>query len=180
MDLGSLTWLYNFKEPDGQIMGWIQKLSTYDFKIVYRSGSKHVSADALSRIVVQNKDFCKQEENIEIPTTDTDVHCGQTTKFWISRWDLLGIKNAMSFVYWEDRPTYSRCRICDLCKIQLQDIKASIGLGKEPKCVHLTGKKRGKELLIMSKKRRTQSIRNDTSLNLMLREVDLKEFKNKM
>ncbi|CAC5363768.1 unnamed protein product [Mytilus coruscus] len=59
-DRGSLTWLYKFKDPDGQKMRWIQQLSSYDFKIVHIPGSKHENADALSRIVVDNKEFCKQ------------------------------------------------------------------------------------------------------------------------
>ena len=59
-DHGSLTWLYKFKDPDGQVMRWIQQLSCYDFKIVHRPGTKHGNADALSRIVVNDQEFCKQ------------------------------------------------------------------------------------------------------------------------
>ena len=48
-DHGSLTWLFNFKEPEGQIARWLQLLSTYDFTIQHRPGSSHKNADALSR-----------------------------------------------------------------------------------------------------------------------------------
>ncbi|VDI51821.1 Hypothetical predicted protein [Mytilus galloprovincialis] len=59
-DHGSLTWLYRFREPDGQISRWIQQISAYDFKIVHRPGKKHSNADALSRIKIKEQDFCTQ------------------------------------------------------------------------------------------------------------------------
>ena len=49
-DHGSLTWLWNFKEPEGQTARWIERLQEYDFSIVYRLGKNHANADALSRI----------------------------------------------------------------------------------------------------------------------------------
>ena len=49
-DHNSLTWLLNFKEPQGQLARWIEELSQYDLEIQYRKGSKHANADALSRI----------------------------------------------------------------------------------------------------------------------------------
>ena len=32
-DHGSLTWLHNFKDPDGQLARWIISLQEFDFKI---------------------------------------------------------------------------------------------------------------------------------------------------
>ena len=49
-DHGSLTWLMNFKNIEGQLARWLEELSQYDMKIVHRSGAKHTNADALSRI----------------------------------------------------------------------------------------------------------------------------------
>ena len=49
-DHNSLTWLLNFKEPQGQLARWIEELSQYDLEIQYRKGSKHANADALARI----------------------------------------------------------------------------------------------------------------------------------
>ncbi|CAG2185033.1 unnamed protein product [Mytilus edulis] len=60
MDHGSLTWLYRFREPDGQISRLIQQKSAYDLKIVHRPGNKHSNADALSRIKIKEQDFCTQ------------------------------------------------------------------------------------------------------------------------
>ena len=49
-DHGSLRWLYNFKEPEGQIARWLETLGMYDFKIIHRPGRQHSNADALSRL----------------------------------------------------------------------------------------------------------------------------------
>ncbi|GBN12768.1 Retrovirus-related Pol polyprotein from transposon 297, partial [Araneus ventricosus] len=48
-DHASLRWLLNFKEPEGQIARWIQRLQEYDFEIQHRKGTSHGNADALSR-----------------------------------------------------------------------------------------------------------------------------------
>ena len=34
-DHGSLTWLRNFKEPEGQLAHWLEKLDKYDFTIIH-------------------------------------------------------------------------------------------------------------------------------------------------
>ncbi|GFU80425.1 retrovirus-related Pol polyprotein from transposon 412 [Trichonephila clavipes] len=44
-----LTWLLNFKNPEGQIARWIQRLQEYDVEIRLRKGSALGNADALSR-----------------------------------------------------------------------------------------------------------------------------------
>ena len=49
-DHGSLTWLRNFKNPEGQLARWLEQLQEYDFSIVHRPGRRHHNADALSRI----------------------------------------------------------------------------------------------------------------------------------
>ncbi|GBM79164.1 Retrovirus-related Pol polyprotein from transposon 297, partial [Araneus ventricosus] len=40
-DHASLRWLLNFKEPEGQIARWIQRLQEYDFEIQHRKGTSH-------------------------------------------------------------------------------------------------------------------------------------------
>lgn len=49
-DHGSLAWLMNFKNIEGQLARWLEELSQYDMKILHRPGVKHANADALSRI----------------------------------------------------------------------------------------------------------------------------------
>ena len=53
-DHGSLRWLLNFKNPEGQVARWIEVLAPFDMKIEHRPGRLHGNADALSRRV------CKQ------------------------------------------------------------------------------------------------------------------------
>lgn len=48
-DHGSLTWLANFKEPEGQLARWLEQLQEFHFHIVHRPGKKHANADSLSR-----------------------------------------------------------------------------------------------------------------------------------
>ena len=49
-DHGSLTWLKNFKEPEGQLARWLERLEEFDFEITHRQGKRHTNADALSRL----------------------------------------------------------------------------------------------------------------------------------
>ena len=48
-DHGSLKWLFNFKDPQGQLARLLEVLSQYDFEIQDRPGSTHQNADVLSR-----------------------------------------------------------------------------------------------------------------------------------
>ena len=51
-DHSSLQWLHNFKEPEGQVARWLEKLSSYQYRIQHRPGKQHNNADALSRRIV--------------------------------------------------------------------------------------------------------------------------------
>ena len=62
-DHGALSWIHKFKEPEGQIARWVQKLQEYEFTIIHRPGIRHKNADAMSRIP------CKQCGII--PATET-------------------------------------------------------------------------------------------------------------
>ena len=47
----SLTWLQNFKEPEGVVSCWITRLQLFDFKIMHRTSKHHSHADGLLRHV---------------------------------------------------------------------------------------------------------------------------------
>ena len=49
-DHGSLHWLMNFKNPEGQVARWLEFLSSFDMKIEHRPGRSHRNADGVSRI----------------------------------------------------------------------------------------------------------------------------------
>ena len=49
-DHASLTWLINFKNPEGMLARWLAALSEYDMITEHRPGRLHTNADALSRL----------------------------------------------------------------------------------------------------------------------------------
>ena len=65
-DHASLRWIASFKEPEGQIARWIQRLDSFDYEIVHRPGKKHGNADGLSRLP------CGQCNREECPTSPQD------------------------------------------------------------------------------------------------------------
>ena len=62
-DHGSLVWLRNFKEPEGQLACWLECLQEYDFEIVHCRGREHTNADALSRLPCQQ---CGREDHSQL------------------------------------------------------------------------------------------------------------------
>ena len=73
-DHGSLTWLRNFREPEGQLARWLEKLQEYDFTIVHRPGQKHSNADALSRLPCQQCGRKLEEETTQVSIVTGNVH----------------------------------------------------------------------------------------------------------
>ena len=53
-DHSALMWLQNFKQPEGQLARWLEKLQEFQFTIVHRPGRAHANADALSRQPVRH------------------------------------------------------------------------------------------------------------------------------
>ena len=64
-DHGSLQWLRNFKEPEGQIARWLEALQELDFEVVHRRGRLHSNADALSRMPCKQCGRSVTEYNVE-------------------------------------------------------------------------------------------------------------------
>ena len=48
-DHRALTYLYSFKEPDGLLARWMEKLGQFDFEIKHEAGKRIPHADCLSR-----------------------------------------------------------------------------------------------------------------------------------
>lgn len=63
-DHSSLRWLLGFKDLEGQLARWLERLQLYDFNIVYRAGSNIPVADALSRRPCGGT-LCKHCQRIE-------------------------------------------------------------------------------------------------------------------
>ena len=66
-DHGSLTWLKNFKEPEGQLARWLERLQELDFDITHRRGRAHTNADALSRLPCQQ---CGRDSHVTQSPTE--------------------------------------------------------------------------------------------------------------
>ena len=74
-DHGSLRWLMNFKNPEGQVARWLEVLSAYQFKVEHRPGRLHGNADGLSRKPASQ---CDNGNTTEVAhNKDEDKRCFQ-------------------------------------------------------------------------------------------------------
>ena len=74
-DNSALSWLKNQKDPKGILMRWLRILSTYDFDIQHRAGTKHGNADSLSR--TSHAPFLSKQEAQEILADDQILLLGE-------------------------------------------------------------------------------------------------------
>ncbi|KFD60577.1 LOW QUALITY PROTEIN: hypothetical protein M514_27243 [Trichuris suis] len=94
-DHGSLQWLRNFKNPDGQWARWQQKLQQYDFVIEHRAGSRHANMDTLSRI--------PRKQCGRSGTEETRAQSSETVKLEKSinaNWHRLAVRNGILVRKW--------------------------------------------------------------------------------
>ena len=54
-DHGSLRWLFSFKEPEGQMARWLERLARFQFDIEHHPGRKHGNSDGMSRIPCEGR-----------------------------------------------------------------------------------------------------------------------------
>ncbi|KAL5502521.1 hypothetical protein EMCRGX_G009314 [Ephydatia muelleri] len=69
-----LVWIRNFKEPEGQLARWLEKLQKYNFTVVHRQRSRHCNADALSRVPCRQ--WGRENQNVETSQGDNAVITG--------------------------------------------------------------------------------------------------------
>ena len=55
-DHRALVWIYSFKEPDGMVARWIEKLGQFNFDNKHRAGKKIPHADCLSHIKTEDEE----------------------------------------------------------------------------------------------------------------------------
>jgi len=70
-DHGALAWLQKFKEPEGQVARWVQKLQEYQFTINHRPGKRHNNADAMSRMPCKQCGIAPAEEALVVNAVAT-------------------------------------------------------------------------------------------------------------
>ncbi|GBM56921.1 Transposon Ty3-G Gag-Pol polyprotein [Araneus ventricosus] len=124
-DHAYLRWLLNFKEPEGQIACWIQRLQEYDFEIQHLKGNSHGNADALSRrpCTESCKHFTNAEKkfgmeidiSVKVLTTTSEKKLNSsdrpswqeivpespaTKRYW-ALWDSLHLKDGVLYRRWE-------------------------------------------------------------------------------
>ncbi|GBM62391.1 Transposon Ty3-I Gag-Pol polyprotein [Araneus ventricosus] len=116
-DHASLRWLLNFKEPEGQIARWIQRLQEYDFEIQHRKGTSHGNADALSRRPYPWSSCEIQKAQLEDPAIkpilekklnsaerpswqEIAPESPATKRYW-ALWDSLHLKDGVLYRKWE-------------------------------------------------------------------------------
>ena len=68
-DHGSLRWLHNFQELEGQLARWLEQLANFQYKIVHRPGRVHSNADALSRLPAFLSDELVPSEQVEVASS---------------------------------------------------------------------------------------------------------------
>ena len=61
-DHGSLRWLMNFKNPEGQVARWLEVLSTFSITVEHRPGRLHGNADGLSRKPSDDRDTSREDD----------------------------------------------------------------------------------------------------------------------
>jgi len=60
----SLKWLMSFRELEGQLARWLERLQQFDFDVIHRKGLSHKNADGLSRRMceTENCQYCAKVE----------------------------------------------------------------------------------------------------------------------
>jgi hypothetical protein len=71
-DHGSLRWLINFRNPEGQVARWLQILGEYDYEIIHRPGKSHQNADSLSRRPCSQCNRDDSENEMTIPADEPE------------------------------------------------------------------------------------------------------------
>ena len=104
-DHSALKWLLNFKNPEGQVARWIERLQPYDFEITHRAGRSHSNADALSRRPCSTDcTQCRKCESCDVKVVKTrtvEVEIQQDSDDEISlvkQWVEKGLRPAWEFV----------------------------------------------------------------------------------
>ena len=92
-DHSSLTWLLNFREPQGQLARWLEELSQYHMTVQHRPGNQHVNADALSRL--QMCQDCTKDRHHAGELLRTNLPCRSCTYCTWAHQHWLGFQEAV-------------------------------------------------------------------------------------
>ena len=86
-DHSALQWLHSFKEPEGQVARWLERLAEYNYRVEHRPGRQHSNVDSLSRLP------CKQCGLAIVNESSCAVLTQDTSAGFIPVWTQEEIKN---------------------------------------------------------------------------------------
>ena len=118
-DHAALTWLLNFRNPEGQVARWLERLGEYDFRIEHRVGTKHLNADALSRrpCLLDNCNHCARLESRDNLHADNHKSC--LLALSLPRTDMPASIAITSLV---DLDKYEELRVAQLQDLDIQPV----------------------------------------------------------
>ena len=96
--------MFNFRQPEGQVARWLQKLQEYQFEVVHRAGKSHMNADALSRRPCYESEckFCSNLEEKDAPNhTSDETSEGDCTSKVVRNTTKLGEPSLLSWTHEE-------------------------------------------------------------------------------
>ena len=111
-DHGSLRWLLNFKNIEGQLGRWSECLGSYNFKLIHRVGRVHGNADVLSRRPCTTCKYCDRIEVREFKENMDECKCRTVTT---------PVGNTSTWI--EGKTS------CDIAKEQDEDVNLSVVKG---------------------------------------------------
>ena len=91
-DHGSLRWLLNFQNPEGQVARWIQVLGEYDYQVVHRPGKGRGNADGLSRKPYKQYNLIDGEQPIRMRGAERKLRRKNLSVHWKAGSDLVEIR----------------------------------------------------------------------------------------
>ena len=123
-DHRALVWLYSFKDPDGIVARWLEKLSSFDFETVHRPGTSISHADALFGIPPSSSLF----EPVTVSAVNTQSardHDGILVDYYIIprviEWVRVGERPPRNSLFGEPRDL--RCYWNQFQSLELRDSK---------------------------------------------------------
>ena len=124
-DHGSLRWLLNFRDIEGQLGRWSEYLGTYNFQLVHRAGRLHGNADSLSRRPCSDCRYCDKVEMKVSQCVEDECSCSNVRNV-----SMQGVTEA-----WIEGKTST-----DICEAQEKDpyigiVKVMIETDQRPKWV---------------------------------------------
>lgn len=106
----SLRWLMSFRNLEGQLARWLERLQQYDFEIVHRAGKSHGNADGLSRRPCDKIkcSYCEKQEFREDSMEANNIGRIMLSKVELQEWRAAQVQDPTIFLILQAKETGSR------------------------------------------------------------------------